>query len=222
MLAIKEKEVSVSHHDENWLLQIESQWQLYSGKNDKFVTENTARQAFFNLAQQQLQLENHLSTARCLLVLETDQRDDWRVWQLKKAQLSLFDLLIAAIKPNNEAKIAALLLVAGEKLLLAQTLFNALSFYPSLTLETLSLMDNKLRFIDFIPTQALAENKQLSVTDLLQQGFQTTIEKIAADNYIERGKILASLKHYAHGHRDHGIILDNLQHLFNDTASQSF
>jgi len=222
LLAIKEKELTVFYNDENWFIQIDPHWQLYSGKNDKFVTENTARQAFFNLAQRQLPLEKHLSIARCLLVLATDQRNDWRIWQLKKTQHSLFDLLTNAIKPNNEAKIAALLLVAGEKLLLAQTLFNALSFYPSLTLETLSLTDNQLRFIDFIPTQALADNKQLSVTDLLQQGFQTTIEKIAADACIEPGKILASLKHYAHGHPDHGMILENLHRLFNNTATQSF
>lgn len=222
MLAIKEKELTVSYNDENWFIQIESQWQLYSGKNDKFATENTARQAFFNLAQQQLPLEKHLSIARCLLILETDQRNDWRIWQLKKTQHSLFDLLATAIKPNNEAKIAAMLLIAGEKLLLAQTLFNALSFYPSLTLETLSLTDNQLRFIDFIPTQVVAKNKQLSVADLLEQGFQTLIEKIAADACIERGKILASLKHYAQGHPDHGIVLENLHRLIDDTATQSF
>lgn len=202
---IQEKQFQLIENENSQTLIIEQQWQLYSGANDIFPQENIARQHFFSMAQQQQKLQNYLSENRCLILVELDET--WRLWQIIKFEQSLFNLLTSAIAQGSNKKTAALLLVSMEKFLLASQQFDELEFYPDLTLDNLTLHNNKPIFLGFMPT-----HEQKSEHDL-KRAFSCIFAEILMLPKSDIKEILHYLELYAQSHKDNKILLNSLQAL---------
>ncbi|CAG1020088.1 hypothetical protein DOJK_00079 [Patescibacteria group bacterium] len=200
---IQEKNFQLTKEGQNRLINIEQQWQLFSSEYDVFYQENLARQHFFALSQQQRQLQEYLSEQRCLILFE--YHEIWRLWQIIKIEPSLTHLLTAAIEQRVNKKIAALLLVSMEKFLLACQRFAELNFHPDLTLNTLTLHNNKPIFLGFIPTsEKEAEND-------LKHAFNSIFTEILMLPKADIKEILHYLELYANSRKDNKILLNSLQ-----------
>ena len=188
--------------EQGQLIDVERKWQLYSSAENILQTENLARQCFFELAQQQLQLQNHLSQQRCLILIEEPKK--WRVWQLIQIESSWADLLSNAIIKGSAKEVAALLFVSSEKFLLAKHYFSDIGFQPILTLETLSFQDKKPTFLGFLPINAVME-------DDLALAFKTIITQILTNPKLNVHEVLQHLKQHFSIHQEHQALLNKLQ-----------
>ncbi len=202
---IQDKAFQLIENEKNQILDIEQQWLLYSGESDIFFKENIARQHFFSLTQQQQKFKDYLSEQRCLMLVEHGEQ--WRLWQLVKIEQSLSSLLTSAIAQDSNKKTAALLLVSMEKFLLAAQQFSELNFYPDLTLDTLTLHNNKPVFLGFMPT-----NEEKQEYDL-KRAFTSIFTQILILPKEDIKEILHYLELYAQSHKDNKKLLNSLQAL---------
>lgn len=209
---ITNKELQPIENNEEWLITIEKQWQLLSLKKDLCDNYNIIRQKLSNAVQNQRDLEIHISKQRCLAITETDDKKQWRLWQIVKIEPTLAQLLTDTYAKKDAKKIATMLFIVADKFFIACTQFSQLEIQLPLALDNLALEENKIIFTGFIPTDA-----NLSLIDpeqCIKKAFQDYISQLSNDPAIKNALISYYLTVYAHENPTSKMLVNILVKLF--------
>jgi hypothetical protein len=209
---ITNKDLQPVENNKEWLITIEKQWQLLSSRNDICDNYNIARQKLSNAVQIQRDLKIHISKQRCLAITETDDKEQWRLWQLVKIEQTLAQLLIDAYAKKDAKKIATMLFIVADKFFTACTQFSQLEIQLPLALNNLALEENKIIFTGFV--LADANVPQIDPEHCIKKAFQGYISQLSNDPAIKVSLISYYLTVYAHENPTSKMLVTILVKLF--------
>jgi len=209
---IENKKLEFIENDKEWLIIIEKQWQLFSSKNDLCDNYNIARQKLSNAVQNQRDLKIHLSKQRCLAITETDDKEQWRLWQIVKIEQTLAQLLTDAYAKKDAKKIATMLFIVADKFFIACTQFSQLEIPLPLALDNLAVKENKIIFTGFVPTDANISS--IDPEHCIKKAFQDYISQLSRDPAIKDALISYYLTVYAHENPTSKMLVNVLVKLF--------
>ncbi|MGZ4980491.1 MAG: hypothetical protein ACXWE4_04300 [Methylobacter sp.] len=176
-----------------WEARIGNQWRLLSGTDDSFDSSNDARMHLVQYANTHKKLGALLSEHRCMVIVESDRHNEWRVWQIVRNEVTLDELLNNAFMESSPKRIAEKVYIIAEKFLHAYSLFTTNSLNLPLDIRFLGLNRNMPIFTGYLHRYAV-DSEVAPVKELLKQNFGPPISKALRENQT----LIASVPHILH------------------------
>lgn len=180
------EDVSLEQHpDGGWEAKIGSQWRLLSRSEDCFATSNDARMRLVYYANKHKKLETYLSEHRCMAIVESEEQDEWRVWQIVRNEPTLSELLQAALMGHFPHRIAEEVYEIAENYVSALKYFADTNQYIPFHFGNIAINQNKPVFTGYIPQHIeKTDNELLPVAELVKQNFKPMISRALHENPI--------------------------------------
>lgn len=170
-------------HDGSWEAKIGEQWCLFSRSEDSFTNPNEARMKLLHYANTHKKLSNLLSEHRCMAIVESDESDEWRVWQIVRNEATLGELLSHALMGNYPYKMAEEVYKIAENFVEAHNLFGNTDLGLPFHFDMIAINKNKPVYTGYIPHDS-SEQEVTPLLDSVKRNFQPHISHALHDNPI--------------------------------------
>lgn len=204
-------------NDTSWEVRIGQQWLLLSRAEDCFASSTDARMHLLRYANTHKKLGTLLSEHRCMAIVESDQHNEWRVWQIVRHEATLDALLTKALTDFSPQRIAEKVYILAENFVDAYQLFSDSELHLSLEMTHIGLNQNRPIFTGYIPQPSIEKPQLQPVLELLKHSFKQPISSALQNNSalaIGVPYILHPLDVYAKEKSDKKAMVEVLRTLF--------
>lgn len=177
----------------DWSVQPDSDWMVYSYREDGFLQLTEARQHLIRWAHVHIANNAILSPGRCL-VLTKHEVEGWRLWQIVRKHVTLADAIRLSLAETSAEVIATKLRHCLNTLALAAQTFPDATGYLPFRLSTISCDEMLACFTDILPSlTATTPSRQFSAFDLVSEVLENEIYPMLESAFAEHPSLATEI-----------------------------
>ncbi|MFO1349300.1 MAG: GTPase domain-containing protein [Gammaproteobacteria bacterium] len=203
--------------DGSWVAQA-GRWRLVSATDQVFQNMEEGRKGLLAYARRYKSIEALLSNHRCM-ALAPDAGNQWRLWEIVRAERTLADILKEALSDRNPIALATQVLRVANNLLHVTEAFSSSPLPLRARPETVALIAGKPVYIDLLPAPNSAVNEPVfqgvqDIAAFIRTHFALPIAAAINGKLVNVSAVLRWLKRKQGANPKDRVVIETLSALF--------